>query len=96
MKKFVRGTLMLAECVDDVEAYVDKHRAFLEGIVSWSEKVDIYVLFGASEDNSYLCEYVITGNTIKYCKGVFAELKQMLKPVFPKIQSLFQASGDKY
>lgn len=23
MKKFVRGTLMLAECVDDVEAYAE-------------------------------------------------------------------------
>ena len=96
MKKFVRGTLQLAEYVEDTDAYTEKHRKFLESVVAWADRMEVQITFGASDDNAYLCEYVIMGNTNQYCKGLFSEMKQMLKPVFPQIQSLFQASGDTF
>lgn len=96
MRKFIRGTLQLEEYVEDTEAYTKKHRKFLEGIVAWAERMDVQITFGTSNDNAYLCEYVIIGNTQQYCKGLFSELKEMLKPVFPKLKNLFQGSGDKF
>lgn len=96
MKKFVRGTLQHEELVEDVEKYTEEHRNFLETMVEWADRMEMQITFGASSDNAYLCEYIIVGGTMRYCKGVFAELKEMLKPVFPKVKSLFQSSGDKF
>lgn len=96
MKKFVRGTLQLAEYVEDIDAYTEKHRKFFEDVVDWADRMEVQVTFGTSNDNAYLCEYVIIGQTNQYCKGLFSELKAMLKPVFPKVKSLFQGSGDKF
>lgn len=96
MRKFVRGTLQLEEYVEDTDAYTEKHRKFLESIVEWAERMDMQVTFGASEDNVYLCEYAIIGNTKQYCNGLFSELKGMLKPVFPKTKTLVQYSGNKF
>ena len=95
MRKFVRGTLQLEEYVEDTDAYTEKHRKFLESMVAWADRMDVQITFGASNDNAYLCEYVIIGNTKQYCNGLFSELKEMLKPVFPKVKTLFQGSGDK-
>ena len=96
MRKFIRGTLQLVEYVEDTEAYTEKHRKFLESMVEWADRMDVQITFGASDDNAYLCEYVIIGKTQQYCKGLFSEMKEMLKPVFPKIKTLLQYSGDKF
>ena len=49
---------------------------------------------GTSEDNTYLVEYKVIGNTLAYCKGIVAELKSMLKKEWKKTNSVFQANGD--
>ena len=95
MKKFIRGTLQLEEYIEDTDAYTEKHRKFLEDVVAWGDRMEVQITIGASNDNAYLCEYVIIGKTSQYCKGLFSELKEMLKPVFPKVKSILQYSGNK-
>ena len=41
MKKFVRGTLQLAEYVEDTDAYTEKHRKFLESVVAWADRMEV-------------------------------------------------------
>ena len=94
MKKFIRGTFELEQNIGDLNVYEAKKELYVKSIVQWANKHCVDVLLGESEDNCYLCEYVVRANTDALCKGYVAELKHMLKIGFPKIRLLYQASGN--
>lgn len=94
MKKFIRGTWELDENVTDLVAYEEQHVKAIEQLIEWANSLGVYLNMGISEDNYYLCEYVIRGNTASYCKGICSELKHMLKAEFPKVELVYQGSGD--
>lgn len=93
MKKFIKGAIKLDENVTDLTAYEEPKKKKLDEIMEWCTKYNIYIIFGTSEDNKYLCEYKIVANTKAMCKGVMKELQEMLKRVFPYANSLWLIEG---
>lgn len=93
--KFVRGSWLLEEHVEDASAYYEQHKAKVDEVIDWANRLDIYVGFGKSEDDTYLCEYEVTGQTARMCKGVAAELKALLKTEWKKVSLGYQVEGNK-
>lgn len=96
MGKFIRGTFELDSGVEDIVAYEEKHKDEIKQLFDWGDKHEISILVGTSEDNYYLCEYEIRGNTASYCKGMQSELKSVLKAAFPKLKFVWSGSGDTF
>ena len=94
MKKFIKGTFELDTEVWDLPEYERPKEAALRSILDWGTELGIAIRFGTSSDGSYLCEYNVRARTASLCRGYVAELRQLLKPHFPKVETLFQASGD--
>lgn len=44
-KKFVRGSFTLDKNITDLDAYYAKHKATIDGICEWADKVGMYVAF---------------------------------------------------
>lgn len=93
-KKFIRGTFELEKDVTDLDAFEEKRKPQLMGVINWATDNGVGVTFGASEDNTYLCEFDTTARTVQMCKGYVAELKAMLKTIFPKARVIIQYTGD--
>ena len=93
MKKFVKGALELDKNVTDLVAYEKTKELKLKAICDWGDKFGVYIQFGTTEDNRYLCEYRITANTKALCNGLFRELKDLLNDVFPSPKPLWQVGG---
>lgn len=94
MKKFIQGTFELDHDVIDLEGYEEKHKRAIEDIIDWANSFDVGINMGTSDDNTYLIEYKIVGNTASFCKGMLSELRTMLKDEWKKTKSLWQGSGD--
>lgn len=94
MKKFIRGTFELDTNVTDVEAYEKPIEKELDAVIDWANRFKVAVTLGTSESNKYLCEYKVTAQTKAMCNGLVKELKNMLKKIFPKVEMLWQGSGD--
>lgn len=61
-------------------------------IVDFAEKHDVSIQFGYDADGAFMASYAANGITSAYCKGMMAEIKQMLKDTFHcKIEVLFYA-----
>lgn len=62
-------------------------------ICDFVDKHDAYFSLGYdSETNRLMASYEVKGKTSAYCKGIVAEIKQMLKEAFNcKIEVLFYA-----
>ena len=94
-RKFVRGSFALATNITDLDAYYLEHKTAIESIVEWADKVGMYVGFGTSSDNTYLCEYDTTQLTKSMCTGLVNELKARLKAEWKSSVKLrYQAYGD--
>jgi hypothetical protein len=93
-KKYIRGTFELAQNVTDLEAFEEKRKPQLLGIIEWATANGIGVKFGTSEDGTYLCEFDTVAGTLQLCKGYVAELKSMLKTLFPKARVVLQYEGN--
>jgi len=93
-KKYIRGVFELEQNVTDLVAFEEKRKPQLLGIVDWATANDIGITFGASEDNTYLCEFDTKARTVQMCKGYVAELKAMLKTLFPKARVVLQYQGN--
>ena len=78
-RKFVRGSFVLATNITDLDAYYLDHKTTIDSIIEWADKVGMYVGFGISSDNIYLCEYDTTQHTKSMCTGLANELKARLK-----------------
>lgn len=75
-QKYVRGSFLLEENVDDSKVYYEQHKAKVDEVIAWANQLHIsYVAFGLSADHTYLCEYEVYGQTTRMCKGVASELK---------------------
>lgn len=94
VKKFIKGTFKLEQNVTDLEAFEEPIKLKLAFICTWGDENDVAIRFGASDDNTYLCEYKVVKRTKQMCNGCVAELKSLLKEIFPKAQSIIQWSGD--
>lgn len=92
-RKFVRGSFLLEENVEDAGAYYEQHKAKVDEAIAWANSLNIYVAFGTSEDHTYLCEYEVFGQTARMCKGVAAELKEILKSEWKKVHLGYQVEG---
>ena len=94
-KKFVRGSYTLAANITDPDAYYQEHKAAIDGVIKWADQVGMYVGFGTSTDNTYLCEYDTTQFTKSMCTGLANELKARLKAEWKLSVKLgYQAYGD--
>lgn len=94
MRKFTEGTFELDSNVVNLVKYESDRDDFLKGVVEWATNNEIGILFGASEDNRYLCEFNIEADTNAMCKGYVAELKAKLKKQFPKVRLIRQFNGN--
>lgn len=93
-QKYVRGSFLLEENVDDSKAYYEQHKAKVDEVIAWANQLHIsYVAFGLSADHTYLCEYEVYGQTTRMCKGVASELKAMLKSEWKGIRMGYQVEG---
>lgn len=72
-QKYVRGSFLLEENVDDSKVYYEQHKAKVDEVIAWANQLHIYVAFGLSADHTYLCEYEVYGQTTRMCKGVASE-----------------------
>lgn len=94
-KKFVRGSFTLDKNITDLDAYYAKHKSTIDGICEWADKVGMYVAFGTSDDDTYLCQYEIVQFTKAMCSGLSNELKARLKAEWKSsVQLGYQAFGD--
>lgn len=94
MRKFIKGTFELNQNITDLDEYEKQHETMLNNLIEWAKRFNVSINIGTSDDNTYLCEYKIVGNTASYCKGLCSELRQMLKAEYPKTKSIWQGSGD--
>ena len=94
MKRFIKGTFELDKDVTDLEAYEEKNKRRTQAVQTFCDALDIAFVMGTADDNTYLIEYKIVGNTKSYCRGVLREMKDLLKRYFPYVKSLWEASGD--
>lgn len=94
-KKFIRGTFELEQNVTDLEAFEKPKLSHLNYIINWATDNGVKVIFGTSEDNTYLCEFEAVANTVQMCKGYVTELKSMLKTIFPKANVIVEWRGEK-
>lgn len=94
MKRFIKGTFELDQNVTDLEAYEENHIIALSEIINWANDLNVYVAFGTADDNTYLCEFKMVGNTASLCRSLLSELKEMLKKEWKKPKSLWEASGN--
>lgn len=61
-------------------------------IVDFADKHDVYINLGWGNDGCLVATYQAEGKTSAYCKGMVAEIKQMLKDAFHcKIDVMFYA-----
>lgn len=93
-KKFIRGTFELQKDVTDIEAFEAPIMPQLMEIIDWAKKNGVGLTFGTSEDNTYLCEFDVVANTVQLCKGYKAELKDLLKKIFPKVRCIVEWQGN--
>ena len=91
--RYIKGAFLLENNVEDPNAYYNLHKSKIDAVIKWANDLGIYVGFGISSDNTYLCEYNATGNTSKMCKGIAAELKSRLKTEWKKVELGYQAEG---
>lgn len=92
--KFIIGTIELDQNVNNLVSYEKARESALQGIIDFADQVGIVIRFGTSEDGTYMVEYKVIGETITYCKGILAELKQKLRLTWKKPTVLYQASGN--
>lgn len=61
-------------------------------IIDFADKHGVYINLGWGNDDSLVATYEAEGKTSAYCKGMVAEIKQMLKDTFNcKIDVMFYA-----
>ena len=95
-RKFVRGSYTLAAGITDLDAYYQEHKTTIDEIIKWADQIGMYVGFGTSSDNTYLCEYETTQITKSMCAGIANELKARLKAEWKSSVKLgYQAYGDR-
>lgn len=95
MKKFIKGMFKLDEDVVELEAYEELHSVALREIIDYAENHHMDARFGTAEDDTYLMEFVIRGETQQYCKGILSGLRALLKKEWKgKVDILYQASGE--
>ena len=95
MKKFIKGVFKLDEGVIDLEAYEQLHNAALLEIIDYAKNHNMDAMFGTSENDTYMMEFVIRGATQQYCKGILSGLRALLKAEWKnKVDLFYQATGD--
>ena len=64
----------------------------VQPILDFANKHDVAFNLGYNSNNGLMATYQAGGKTSAYCKGVVAEIKQMLKDIFKcKIDTTFYA-----
>lgn len=67
-------------------------KKIVQPICDFAEKHDVVFSIGYGKNNGLIASYEAEGKTSAYCKGMVAEIKQMLKDAFNcKIEVLFYA-----
>lgn len=64
----------------------------VQPVIDFANKHDIAFEIGWDDNNGLVANYEVEGTTSAYCKGMIAEVKQMLKDTFHcKIDVMFYA-----
>ena len=64
----------------------------IQPILDFANKHDVAFNLGCNNNNDLMATYTAEGKTSAYCKGMIAEIKQMLKDTFHcKIDVVFYA-----
>ena len=67
-------------------------KKLVQPICDFADKHDVVFSIGYGKDSGLIASYEAEGKTSAYCKGMVAEVKQMLKDTFNcKIEVLFYA-----
>ena len=82
-RKFVRGAYTLAADITDLDAYYQEHKTTIDEIIKWADQIGMYVGFGTSSDNTYLCEYENhTANKVyvyRHCQRIKSKIKSRME-----------------
>lgn len=80
MKKYiVQGNFIIKE--ETVDDYYEKNKNNIDNIVEWANELNLFLNFGYTDKNDFICQYEFTGDTKSYIKGLASELKFMLKSI---------------
>ena len=85
---FSRQTVKINTKITDAEQI----KTMVQHIIDFTNKHDIRFILGCDEQNKLFSTYEVEGITSAYCKGMVAEVKQMLKDAFKcKLDVVFYA-----
>ena len=85
---FSRQTVKINTKITDAEQI----KTMVQHIIDFTNKHDIRFILGYDEQNKLFSTYEVEGITSTYCKGMVAEVKQMLKDAFKcKLDVVFYA-----
>lgn len=89
MKKFSRQILRINTKITDFE----KIKAISQPVINFANKHDVYLKISVyNEDQKLYSECAAEGRTSAYCKGMVAEVKDMIKDAFKcNVEVMFYA-----
>lgn len=90
MKYFINGVWVLDENVVDSATYEEKYSEIIEEIITWASGCGVKIRFWVADDNTYVIQYAIIGETESFCESLCDELESMLKYGWKKAGMLWQ------
>lgn len=57
-------------------------KTLAQPVIDFANKHEVIIVIGYGKENELIATYEVNGKTSAYCKGMIAEIKQMLKDAF--------------
>ena len=57
-------------------------KTLAQPVIDFANKHEVIITIGYGKENELIAIYEVNGKTSAYCKGMIAEIKQMLKDAF--------------
>lgn len=71
---------------------INKINDYLKPVIDFVKKYNVEFSYSFTIDGDLYCQYEVEGLTTSYCRGIVAEIKEMLKNTFNcKIEVLLNA-----
>ena len=95
MKKIIKGAYKINDEIVNLNDFVEKNNAIFRFLIKFANDNNIGFNIGTSNKGDILCEYIVIKQTLKECKIALLEFKKKLKMIFKKVETLYEANGDK-